>query len=663
MNPDEAIKIKEEASNLLNQGLFQEGYEKFLCLGVDEFLKYTLVRKKSTSLQKPFFWESFILQVTNFDLFFNSIYAEKLLFFYFKKQATISSEFEELVALQHPDLMVKVIRLSQLFLDENRIEDLINLKLFGVYSSHQSTWAAFQNAELELWNCIESEMNALGEFPVHQVLIFLVEWLEESRFNDSSNQRLTYLADNYEFFISLYLNKYESNVIETDLTKWDKHLIYVLTDKKINPLNSLMDAIDRRTKLYHDLISRYCFDSDFTFFNESGRLDLTHISTDKRAKWENSDHRIELITTLYYQEALQAVERNEKNGSLYIPHSKNGDGKELNREVHVNYQKSAYILKDLCIENFIFNSISVKSDKVIHPLIGYANYCNQRYVGALNSRNTINWKSAYLPIMIKSAIKDIRNEPYLLNTISEYIDLNKQVFGEGFADNSKSIIDLFSFNIDGNEKFDRFQIQYNVWYRPFLKIQNVFFSPMLFFASNDWFYAIVNAALINMANNKDEGKRTSNLMEKHLCNKFSAHNRTVRRIEDEEANDINGDIDLIVQDKTATVLIQLKRTYLRTNLEEIYNERVNSDEKAMEQLNDGHEWLENNSDFFIMDHKPTKWIVSTSFEDILSNFNGCRKVNYFELLFILVNRRKETGTLSELIDFVESDNLIREIMG
>ena len=53
-----------------------------------------------------------------------------------------------------------------------------------------------------------------------------------------------------------------------------------------------------------------------------------------------------------------------------------------------------------------------------------------------------------------------------------------------------------------------------------------------------------------------------------------------------------------------------------------------------------------------------KWIVTTSFENVLAVINDCLKVNYFDLIEAL--RDKEIITLSQLIEAIRLDYIIRK---
>lgn len=148
-------------------------------------------------------------------------------------------------------------------------------------------------------------------------------------------------------------------------------------------------------------------------------------------------------------------------------------------------------------------------------------------------------------------------------------------------------------------------------------------------------------------------------MENNLGDKIKEKKWKVKVLSDEEANSVNGDVDIIVEDEDTLLFIQLKRTYLRLNSRDRYYESVLIDRKAAKQLNLAQEFLSHPNQVFSSKKNPIKWIVSTSFEGILQQIDGCRKVNYFELINALKN--PEIKSLNELINDVESDTNLKRV--
>jgi len=119
---------------------------------------------------------------------------------------------------------------------------------------------------------------------------------------------------------------------------------------------------------------------------------------------------------------------------------------------------------------------------------------------------------------------------------------------------------------------------------------------------------------------------------------------------------MDGDVDLIVEDDNISLLIQVKRSSLRTSLPEYWNEKISAELKAAQQLNDAEVFIANNPNFYPLKKKVIKWMVSSSFEGLNEVIDGCRKVNYFELITFL--RQNPERNLQELISFFEEDKYL-----
>ncbi|MCD4664243.1 MAG: nucleotidyl transferase AbiEii/AbiGii toxin family protein [Bacteroidales bacterium] len=142
--------------------------------------------------------------------------------------------------------------------------------------------------------------------------------------------------------------------------------------------------------------------------------------------------------------------------------------------------------------------------------------------------------------------------------------------------------------------------------------------------------------------------------------KFEEKGWTVKVTNKIEANSMNGDVDIIIEDKNTTLYIQLKRTYFRLTPKDAYYESINTDRRAAQQLNDAEVYLSKKNDILIPKHKPVKWIVTTSYENILADIDGCKKVNYFDILSAL--NRPFGKSVKDLIDFIQKDKLIQNLI-
>jgi len=381
--------------------------------------------------------------------------------------------------------------------------------------------------------------------------------------------------------------------------------------------------------------------------------DFEYISQSLYENWKLDEERYHENRFRYNWQANEVVDYLEETGE--IDTNKNSDYYLLDKEKYIQIWKSQLFLADLKLENFVFSGKNVSVFEVLQPLLSYSTNRLHRYVRVLEKHrsNCSSWEQAYFKVIAENSSQQIDAEPYFLMSKKKYIEMNLGVL-EGISNSTlENLINLFGTQ-DNWKRFDRHSLNYNVWNQPFLRISEMLFCPMVFFARNDWFYGFAQTAIqnLNQKYNFAERKRTAVLMEEHLGSLFFEKEWNVKVITEQEASRMDGDIDVFVEEGNTQLLIQLKRTYFRTTLKGAFYESVQSDRKAAQQLNDGVEFLKADSSIFQLKSNNVKWIVSTSFENVFTKIDGCLKVNYFDLIWMLGNG--EFDLLSELIDQINS---------
>jgi ribosomal protein L18E len=271
----------------------------------------------------------------------------------------------------------------------------------------------------------------------------------------------------------------------------------------------------------------------------------------------------------------------------------------------------------------------IESEKLLNLLLTYSFNRLIRYEQSLemHTKTSQNWRESFMKFAFNSNATDFGFSPFFLMSETDYKQLNKEALSQIPADSTTEVVQLFSYRQNQKYDFNRFHLNYDVWQKPFSKIGDFLFCPMMFFANNIWFYSFAQAALYQKTQKSDIQK-----MENHLGDLIRQKGWNVKVIDDLEANALEGDVDVIVDDKDTLLFIQLKRTYFRIDLKDAYYDSILTDNKASKQLNEVEKYLEKENSIYQSKHKPVKWIVSTSFENIGSKINNCIKVNYFEVL-------------------------------
>ncbi len=200
------------------------------------------------------------------------------------------------------------------------------------------------------------------------------------------------------------------------------------------------------------------------------------------------------------------------------------------------------------------------------------------------------------------------------------------------------ILELLTRKRNGKRNFDRFNIHYDVFLKPFYQLGTSFFVPAIFMGHNSWFYSLAQEALMN----NDRGKNTkeNSDLEGYLGDCFKQHYQQVIVVDTttkEKLQEIGfGDVDNIIYHEHTLLLIQLKRTYFRTTLKDALAEQKLIDRKAQKQLNGIRETIVNKEvEFFDItglvkkSEEPLKtieWYISSSFEGIGLRYGNCIKL-------------------------------------
>jgi hypothetical protein len=216
---------------------------------------------------------------------------------------------------------------------------------------------------------------------------------------------------------------------------------------------------------------------------------------------------------------------------------------------------------------------------------------------------------------------------------------------------------LFSYKPNKDQNFDRFNNRYDIWLKPLFKIGHFYFCPLGFLSNNAWFYAFAQSALTYRV---IPFKNETSTVEKTVAERFALKGFPTKVITENDANSIDGDVDIIIEDHELTLLIQVKRSHFRVTLKEAHFETLFSVKKAAYQLVQAEKCLLEDNSIFKLKNKPIKWIVSSSFENIGEVYGGCRKVNYFELINAINN--PNVRSLKDIISDVETDKNFNDFL-
>lgn len=579
-------------------------------------------------------------------LYLSSIQKRQFFYSYFKGRE-VNNYLEHIGSSLYPLEFIQGIRTSQVYLQDPVLKRLLKLQFPKNFSLHVELWQELQSKNSELYFKIDSLFLQLPN-ETSIVLAQLIIWLENQRFNQNNSETLNDLSRVYQFFILQYLS-FESNpkIIEDEFIK--SFVEELLVEKSTNPTSQILDTIQEWVKFKDIWINEYSFDLEIQPIRNNGKIELK-APKDLVESWKNEQRFYDITSEIYEQIAEEEVKFLESNGNLIIPSGRFLEDKGINRKLEIQKRKTTLILEDLAINNFHFRKKPIEVSSLLQPLLGYSTNRFFRYEMLIkkNKLDNKSFKETFLITLRESSKKGLSIEPYILISIQDYLTLLNDVYKDYPIEIKEEIIALFSFKVSSNFKFDRLRKAYNVWTKPFIQIGDLLFCPMLFFANNDWFYAFAQAAIENLNHPSNRGfqKDNSKKIETKLTEEFAAIGFKATNLPDSDK--YKGDVDILVEDDSSVLFIQLKRTYFRLDLESQYNEELNSEIHAMNQLNEAEKSLSKPNEIYHFKKKPIKWIVSTSLENIGKTFDGCLKVNYFDLFRIL--RTKEQKTIQGIYD-------------
>nr|WP_321411489.1 tetratricopeptide repeat protein [uncultured Carboxylicivirga sp.] len=656
--------IKESAKEYFSKKEYLKAVDDLYKLGINGFAAFAKrtnkEEKKFSWFKTPEFCQSLLQRPNIISEMLQLKEADEILHDYFNSNKFLP-EFEEKVAAFHPKLFVSSVRTNMSFLDRERLVFYSQILLPEEFGAHMAIWNFLNEAESSIWEKVDAYFSKISNsLSLDDILCNTVICLEELRFKDSSNKKIHHISSVYNLFIDAYLLKYGSNLqLKSDSHEaFLKKFMNVLGSHADKALKNLLNQISKWIDFRDSILYPYCFDLNIKL-EEQNNITYFNRTPQEYYKWELDGTRYNFNKLNYHFKAADIVEYLIDKKELEIPKGKYAQDENGNYQLAIQDWQLRMFLDDLKLNNLVFKGNKINHQNLFVPLMTYSKNRNIRYEqGILNHfRTSKNWTEAFLKLSVDALRQMIEILPYFFMTKEEYIHHNNISLSQLPENSSEDILNLFTYSHKSRKYFNRFNIGFDVWNKPFVEFGDILFCPMMFFANNDWFYGFAQAGIENMNTSTKVRKETATEMELWLGEIIGKKDWSVKVISDYEASKLDGDVDIIVSDNTNSLLIQLKRTKFRLDLREAYYESILTDRKASQQLNDVEKCLSEDNDLYKITGKTQKWIVSNSYENVLERIDGCLKVNYFDLIFALNN--PEIETLDKLFSYIEEDKVIK----
>lgn len=643
----------ENFMKIVQERNFSSGFHYlFEELSVTKFIEFGFEPGKNAFAPELFqiadFWNDFILSEKVLRALLQSNLWDRLIHWYFNHGEIYSHGFLQLYAKIDPVRLIKDIRLNQAFLKEEIHESLSLIRFPYEYKNHQKCWKELFLDDQTKWNEVIQNALCWSEIGVEEFLTYMIHWIEQKRFQDDEDENSFHLSICYNFLIELYVSKFPERT-----KTFSKERFQILfngrllhRDKKFDKsFQSVYNWIDFNERK----IMQYAWDLNITPVFYGSSMDFDYNDPSKMESWQLNGERYGLNEHRYLNKGYQIALCKE---GLVIP-KEIKESQELNLELLTKELSVHSVLSDLCLDEIAVNGSSYNLHDFVGTVVGYSFNRSNRYEAKLMEfhENSRSWEESFLKLNQYSASIDVDCDPYFLLTKERYINHLKNATSPEQADVFSEIADQLTTKFSEDQVFNRHNVGYDVWHTPFVALGDYLFCPMIFFARNSWFYSLPQIAMKNHQVNNHLEKPSTTKMEKELMQIFKSTNENWECSMPDENQ--KGDVDLLISDSKNHLFIQLKRTYFRTNLRDAFFEEIVVDRKAISQLNQMVELVQNNFTGRII-----KWYVSTSFENTNQEMEGCIKINYFELIWALRNKKFES--IEQLESYMRSDKILNE---
>lgn len=657
-------RLKRSILDNINNGVFKNSFDDLFSLLAYEIARFAaknkLFKKKKVS---NYFWNQYC--VNNHDIVFSNSNYEFVLSWYLDNLDQTNETLNKILVEDYPDKFIKSIRANRSFLNEEFFNKLQHYDWSSKHSIHILAWKELHENHTEKQAAIDKAWSLIDELDLNKVLTGLIYWIDSRFFKDFDDVNHEKLRSIYNYAMSYVLSK-QSKIKAIKEEKFEEQFVKFIQSDKYKHVDLFLNEIRDWLEFESTYLSSYCFDDNFQPKMINGHLSFEFLSNEKHENWFKDTERYLVNSKRYYADAIQYYQ--DKASELEIPRGKTEVDKNINHYCIIKNLQSNMFLGDLHIEDLKFADHSVNINKLVGCLLIYSANRHNRYVEQmLRYTKRHSWLESFGLTFLLSMKQGQTNSPmpYMYQTKDDLFSIYRDAIDKEMLEDEeiRDLITHFSYELKPKSDFNPFSIKYDVLETPFLKIDNYIFTSTSLFSSNEWFYSIGQRGLNIYANKYHKKKQgeTSAEMEKCLGEEFENHGWKVKVISQGESNNIDGDIDLFVNDDETQLLIQLKRTKFKLDLAANYKDTLETDLKASGQLNEAVKSLESKPlpDMEILNNHE-KWIVTTSFEGILTEIDDCRKVNYFDLLWAL--RKKKFISLNELKVYIENDGPYRDCM-
>lgn len=580
-------------------------------------------------------------------------------------------ELIERIALKESCALVKAVKYSKIFLDDENINFKQIKKIFLEKNISRDFLQAceilrlrFQNLKndvkaydavlmrygyldllcfmsIYMMKYAQENLDPVGLYSNHSILTLILQKRLTS--GDVKKRAIDehYIADKFSKNFSIDLKNYSKSNFEEICEKYKK-------------LNSFEE----------NELSTFCFDDNFSYKICADILEINVVDINLHKRWYQNGEKILELFKFYKERAYVYSEELLKNEMFGLLEN---DG--INKFAYLNTCETYFLMQE---QYGLDDDIKIDEDSTI-PLFQslysinglrglYQKYFLESYLRYFDQSK--NWINAWQNLCRESIVTKKNRLPLISRKIGEFSE--KMRLEDDKQMDAYKIEHFWTMDLrELNKKQEKIP---SVCEKPLMKIDNhVFIMPFSigYQHSSESFINSLLRVLPARKDKKNEVKRSeSYLAEQFIRIGFNAKASYVLPLSGDY--DV-GDVDVICEKDGCLFVLELKSTYIRASFEGVWKYKTQQLRKATNQLRKREflisKLIKDQNDKFISEFgNPRKiffWIVDTSFEFDHEIFSNYLKISLLELLYVLQDAYSDVESFVEAIEKVKFWNHLK----
>jgi len=646
---------------------------------------------------KKICWDSFSIASGEFQEAIQDESVSRLLYEYFTFNKVPNNAFLLELASNYPFELIQGVRTSQAFFNENHLKSLDFFKDHHnpYLSGHFKVFTKLASLEQELYSPFVQSLNETDSIDVLEVMTVISLWFEKVRASLFENGAaafqydLSIQIDVINFVLTHYLFRNRELLATIDLPQYSDIYSFADVFKKFNTEAKLTkhpvwQTLDKAFIYYFHLtgtFEAYSFDMNYDISISETVIELKYSDREKWNNWHRNEAKVSYWYHYYRSLAAEYVTNQMFENPNFIKDTSGFDF-DMNLEGNIRSVNAFLVAKDYCLDESML--LGVPNRALIGFLNGFVSNAYGRFISPIDDLNMLepeNWLQHIFNVFYQFGLNEKASVPLRLCSQLEFRDIAvKNVTSSEME--AETLINLLSTDLSKMEYLNRLNPMVNLVSKPFIKVGNYYlaFNGILG-ESNSQANLLMNIMDGNSKAHRNVEKQEVEKLEEQVALMFKeAGYKNVAWSKFYKSGNSKGDFDILVYLDGVLLIIELKRSKIRTTLSDAYFEYENSLLKASKQLDKAINYICSNFEKFknnqgkdlgisetsASDLKIYPIIVSTSFEHDHVLIRGKHlKISLFELQNTLLAGVEQINEnqLESLIYVISSDRYWDSIVG